>query len=94
MHIARLPREIFYANGFVNPARRGLFDVLNKRRQRVRRAQTNQQVNVVSHTSDEFGNSVRGANQSAKVFMQTISPFIRDERMPVFRAEHDMEMQA
>jgi hypothetical protein len=58
------------------------------------RAQTDEQMNVVSRAADGFGDSVRRANQSAEIFMQTSAPVIRDERMPVFRAEHDVEMQA
>jgi hypothetical protein len=60
----------------------------------MRRAQTNQQMNVVSRATNGFGDSVRRANQAAKVFMQTRPPFIRDEWMPVFRAEHDVVVQA
>ena len=92
--ITRLPRKIFYADGFVNPPRRCLFDVLHKRRERMGRAQTHQQMNVIRRAAAGFGNAVRRANQTAEVFVQTRKPFVRDERMPVFRAEHDVKMQA
>ena len=92
--ITRLPREIFHADGFMNPARRSLFDVLHKRRERMGRSQTRQQMNVVRRAADGFGNPVRRAHQAAKMLMQTSAPFIRDEGMPVFRAEDDVKMQA
>ena len=90
--VARLPRENFHADGFVNPARGSLFDVLHERRQRVCRAQTDEQMNVVSRAADGFGNSVRHANQAAEIFVQTSTPVIRDERMPVFCAKHDVNV--
>ena len=92
--VALLPREIFHADGFVNPARRSLFNVLHERRERMCRAQTDEQMNMIRRAADGFRNSIRRANQSAKIFVQSPAPFIRDERMPVFRAEHDVVMQA
>jgi len=51
-------------------------------------------MNVIRRAANGLWNSVRRANQTAEIFMQTISPALRDEGMPVFRAEHDVEMQA
>jgi hypothetical protein len=51
-------------------------------------------MNVIRRAADGFGNAVRRANQPAEIFVQTIPPFIRYERMQVFRAEHDVVMQA
>ena len=92
--VARLPREIFHADGLVNPSRRSLFDVLHERCERMRRAQTDQQMHVIRRAADGFGNSVRRAHQSAEVFVQTRTPFVRNERVPVFGAKHNVKMQA
>jgi len=72
--IPRLPREIFDADGFVNPTRGGLFDVLDEWGQGVGRSQTNQQMHMVSHPANGFGNALRRVNQTAEVFMETIPP--------------------
>jgi hypothetical protein len=49
---------------------------------------------MIRRAADGFGGSIRCANQTAEIFVQTVPPPIRDERMPVFRAEHDVIMQA
>jgi len=54
-------------------------------------AQANQKVDVIRRAADGFGDSVRRTNQSAEIFVQTISPVVRKERMPVFRAKHDVK---
>jgi hypothetical protein len=51
-------------------------------------------MNMIYCAADGFGDSIRRANQTAEIFMQTRSPLIRDERMPVFRAEYNVEVQA
>jgi hypothetical protein len=51
-------------------------------------------MNVVSRSADGFGNCVCSANQSAEIFVQTISPVVGEKWMTVFCAEHDMHMQA
>ena len=57
--VSRLPTEIFYADRFVDPARGGLFYILDERSQRMRRPQTNQQMNMICHAADGFRNSIR-----------------------------------
>ena len=49
---------------------------------------------MIRRATDGFGNSIGRTNQAAEILMQSISPFIRNERVPVFRAEHDVTMQA
>lgn len=56
--------------------------------------QTDEQVNMILCPTDRFRNTVRGANQTAEVFMQSRTPCFGDKGMPIFRAEHDVEMQA
>jgi len=51
-------------------------------------------MNMVSRAADGLGDSIRGPDQAAKIFMQTSAPATIDERVPVFRAEHNVEMQA
>ena len=91
--IAPLPREILDADGFVNPSGRGLFDVLNKCSERVRSLQANQQVNMVSRATDGFGNRVCRPHQSAEIFVKAGPPCGVHERVPVFRAEHEVKME-
>lgn len=64
-----------------------MFDVLHERRQRVRRAQTDEQMNVVSRAANGFGNPVRRANRAAEIFMQAPAPFIRDDVLLWLRSE-------
>ena len=92
--ITLLPREIFRANGFVNPARRGLFDVLHEFRKRMSRTQAGKDMNMVRCATDGFRNSPCCANQAAQVFVQPGTPWFGNPRLPVLRAEHDVVMQA
>ena len=72
--ISRLPTEILDADGLVNPPRGRLFDVLDERSQGISRPKADQQMNMIGDAADGFGNSVRGMNQSAEVFVQAIPP--------------------
>ena len=51
-------------------------------------------MNVIRRVADGFGYPIRRAHQAAEIFVQPLSAILRDERMPVFRAEDDVIMQA
>ena len=67
--VAWLPREVFDPDGFVNPSRRGLLEVLHEYGKRVRGAQTGQHVDMIRSAADRRWNAIRRANQSTKIFM-------------------------
>jgi hypothetical protein len=46
-------------------------------------AQTHEQMNMVRRPTTGVGKTIRGANQSAEIFMQATSPIICDKRMAV-----------
>ena len=60
--ITGLPGEIFHADRLVNPARRGLFEVLDQGRQRMRGAHADQQMDMIGRAANGFGNAVGRAN--------------------------------
>jgi hypothetical protein len=60
--ITGLSGEIFHADRLVNPARRGLLEVLDQGRQRMRGAHASQKMDMIGRVTNGFGNTVRRAN--------------------------------
>ena len=92
--VAWLPREVFDPDRFVNPSRGGLLEVLYEYGKRVRGTQACHQVDMICSAANRRRNGIGRANQSAKIFMQSLPPSIRNEGVAVFGGEHDMEMKA
>jgi hypothetical protein len=60
----------------------------------MRRAQSNQHMDMVLGYTDGLRYAVRSANQPTDILVQARTPTLPDIRMPVLRAEHDVEMEA
>jgi hypothetical protein len=49
---------------------------------------------MICSAANRRRNGIGRANQSAKIFMQSLPPSIGNEGVAVFGGEHDMEMKA
>ena len=92
--VAQLPDELLLTDGFVNPPRGSLLDVLDQRGQRVGGAEPYQKMNVVGGSADGLGNRLRGPDQTAEVFVEARAPRGVDRGTPVLRAENDVDVEA
>ncbi len=51
-------------------------------------------MNMIRCAADGFGDPIRCADQSTEIFVQTRTPRIGNERVPIFCAEDDVVVQA
>ena len=58
------------------------------------RAQTHEQVNVILHSADGFGDTTLIANDAAKVGVKAVAPFGADEWAALLRGENDGVVEA
>src|SRR5689334_22040511 len=69
-----LPCETTHPNLIVHPTRRNRFKLAHNISQTVRRAKANQQMHMIGNSADALGDSIRRANDSAKISVQVCPP--------------------
>ena len=89
-----LPEEMPVADFVMHPGRRGFFQFAHHVGKTVRGFESEEQMNMIVYAADNLRNAAQPANRAAKIIVQARLPFRADERLPVFRAEHEMIMQA
>ena len=59
----------------------------------MRRAKANQQMHMIGDAANALGNSIRRANDSAKICVKISAPSRLDHRLVILRSENDVIMQ-
>src|ERR1017187_2053858 len=77
-----------------HPKRRGFLDFPREIRRSMRRFQTYQQMHMVLHASDRFGNPAQPAHGDSQVLMSASAPFRPQKGPALFGAKHDVVMEA
>src|SRR5450432_4743428 len=77
-----------------DPRRRGLLDFSNEVSRRVYGLQADQEMDMISHTSDLQRHAAETADAAAKVFVKPWAPVVGNERIAVFRREDGVVMEA
>src|SRR5580765_1766657 len=76
------------------PNRGFFFHLLHEVRETMRRAQADEQMNMVGNTSDGFGDSTKSAHGAAEVFVHLSAPRIAEKCAALFGGENDMVVKA
>src|SRR6266576_4297075 len=76
------------------PNRGCFFHLLHEVRETMRRAQAEEEMNMVGNTSDGFGDSTKSAHGAAEVFVHLSAPRIAEKRAALFGGENDMVVKA
>jgi hypothetical protein len=75
---------------FRRPIRRRFLQLAEEIRKTMGCLKTHEEVNVIVHAADAFGNSSQTADGAAEIFMHLRAPRMFDEWSPFFCAEDDM----
>src|SRR6476661_8341180 len=78
----------------VNPFRGTAFDLAHNFRKRMSSLESKQQVNMITWTTDRFGNCVHFLRNSAKISVQVLTPWIGNHSTTFFCAENNVIVQA
>ncbi len=92
--IAFLPSEGLQANLFMYPNRRGFFQFAHNVRQTMGGFQSDQKVNVISHTANALRESAVTGDGTAQIFVQASTPFRRNDDFAFLRCKDQMVVQA
>lgn len=86
-----LPCELFSKrDGFMDPRGGGLLQFPDEIRQAMGGLQTDQEMNVVRHTTNTFRLASHAMDDSTQVFVESWPPFDIDERHPILCPEYEV----
>ena len=78
----------------MDPFRRRNLDVFNNIRKPVRRAECDQQMNMIDRAADRDRDRTGNVQTAAQKRVQTLAPYRGDRRPIVFRMEYQMVIEA
>ncbi len=78
----------------MHPSGRNRFQFAKHIRQAMRCAQANEQMHMIGHATDTFGDSPGGSNDSTKVRVQVPAPPLMDHCVVILRPKDEMIMEA
>ena len=92
--ITLLPGEAGHSNLLMNPFRRRGFEIAHHIGQTMGGPESDQQMNVIPHPANRFGDTSRRSNHAAQVSVQTVTPCGVNQDTAFFGAENEVVMEA